>query len=133
MRSEISGGVRNLSSRRAPALAWMQIKNRVLGRSYELSLVFIGDRRMAQLNRKHRGKDRPTNVLAFALGDRAGEIFLNLACASREARAAGRAVARHVLFLYIHALLHLKGMDHAHAASDRRMRRKEQQWLARLS
>ncbi len=45
------------------------IKEKVLGKGYELSLVFIGTDRMRSLNREHRGKDYATDILSFDLDD----------------------------------------------------------------
>ena len=50
------------------------IKEKVLGKGYELSLVFVGTDRMRQLNKKHRGKDYATDILSFDLDDLSGEF-----------------------------------------------------------
>ncbi len=78
------------------------IKNRVLGKKYELSLVFTKDTLMRRLNRTYRGLDKTSNVLAFPLSKTSGEIFINPL----------RAKPFSVTHLFIHALLHLKGMTH---------------------
>ncbi|MDP2641728.1 MAG: rRNA maturation RNase YbeY [bacterium] len=79
-----------------------KIKNKVLGKKYELSLVFAADPLMRRLNRAYRGIDKPTNVLAFPLSRTCGEIFIN----------PSRAKPFSVEYLFIHGLLHLKGMKH---------------------
>jgi ssRNA-specific RNase YbeY (16S rRNA maturation enzyme) len=79
-----------------------KIKGAVLGKDYELSLVFCTDSLSRKLNRIYRSKDKPTNVLAFPLSENSGEIFINT-------KRLGKFTA---LELYIHALLHLKGMRH---------------------
>ena len=73
-----------------------------MGKGYELSLVFCGNSLSRKLNRVYRGKDRPTNVLSFPLSKNSGEIFINLSGLG----------AFGVLELFIHGLLHLKGMAH---------------------
>ncbi|MBX4195376.1 rRNA maturation RNase YbeY [Candidatus Parcubacteria bacterium] len=78
------------------------IKEAILGKDYELSLVFCNNALSRRLNRTYRGKDKPTNVLAFPLGKGSGEVFIN-----KEGLGGFS-----VLELYIHALLHLKGMRH---------------------
>lgn len=80
-----------------------RIKNKILGKKYELSLVFAGNPLMKRLNRTYRGKDKTTNVLAFPLSETSGEIFINLS----------RAKPFGVKHLFIHGLLHLKGMEHS--------------------
>ena len=78
------------------------MKEAVLGKKYELSVVFAGKARMQKLNKAFRNKNRPTNVLSFPLNKNAGEIFL---CPSYTK---GETVG----FLLIHGLLHLKGLRH---------------------
>ena len=78
------------------------VKDAVLGKEYELSLVYCGNSLSHELNRVYRGKDKPTNVLAFPLSETSGEIFINLEHLD------GFSVEK----LLIHALLHLKGMLH---------------------
>lgn len=48
------------------------IKEKILGKGYELSLVFVGTDRMRQLNKEHRGKDYATDILSFDLDDLGG-------------------------------------------------------------
>ncbi|MEK9171906.1 MAG: rRNA maturation RNase YbeY [Patescibacteria group bacterium] len=79
-----------------------KIKNKVLGINYELSLVFASDALTRRLNRIYRGIDKPTNILAFPLSKTSGEIFINRS----------RAKPFSVKYLFIHGLLHLKGMGH---------------------
>jgi len=87
---------------RADAKNFDKIKNKVLGNDYELSLVFASDALTRRLNRTYRGIDKSTNVLAFPLSKTSGEIFINRA----------RAKPFSVKYLFIHGLLHLKGMRH---------------------
>ncbi len=79
-----------------------KIKDAILGKDYCLSLVFIGQKKSKELNSKYRGKNRPTNVLSFPLDKKTGEIFITPKLAGKE-----------VGFLFIHGLLHLKGMRHS--------------------
>lgn len=79
-----------------------KIKDEILGKEYELSLVFCGNSLSRKLNKSYRGKDGPTNVLSFPLSKNSGEIFINLS----------RIDTFSVLELFIHGLLHLKGMEH---------------------
>jgi len=87
----------------------------------ELSIVLCDDETIHALNRDHRGKDRPTDVLAFALQEGPpmpgaehllGDVVISLETARRQARAARRTVAHEVTFLLAHGLLHLLGYDH---------------------
>ncbi len=88
------------------------IATSILGTKYELSIVLIGDARSRSLNKSCRGKDTPTNVLSFPLTSHVGEIYLNVAQISREARKFGLTPTGHSKYLLIHGCLHLKGYTH---------------------
>lgn len=100
------------TARTYPSGPYRVIKDDILGARYALSLVFVGERRARELNRRYRGKTYTPNVLSFPLSDTAGEIFMCPAVARREANAYGMTYPSYVLFLFIHALLHLKGHGH---------------------
>ncbi len=91
---------------------WSTIADEVLGRSYDLSVVLIGNARSHRLNLTYRGKDKPTNVLAFPVAKDSGEIYLNVPYAAKEAGNYDHSASLHLTFLFIHGLLHLKGLDH---------------------
>jgi rRNA maturation RNase YbeY len=95
-----------------PRVAFAAIKDAILGADYELSLVFVGDAEARKINMEHRGKDYIPNVLSFELDDWSGEAFINPMEAKRQSKEFGRTPSNMIAFLYIHALCHLKGMDH---------------------
>lgn len=79
------------------------------------------------LNRQYRGKDSPTNVLAFSMreGDFGGvtptllgDVVLSLDTVAREAEAAGQTPADRLTQLLIHGILHLVGFDHETSEAD---------------
>lgn len=98
----------------------------------ELSILLCDDRVMRALNRTHRGRDRSTDVLAFAMAEgmpvpRAvhavlGDIVISRPTAARQARTAGRDPLAEATMLLAHGLLHLLGFDHRTRAEERRMR-----------
>jgi len=96
----------------APHIPFSSIKKRVLGKKYELSIVLIGDTLARRLNREHRGKDYPANVLSFPLSPSEGEIFINVRKAEREAFAFGMSKKARVALLFIHGMYHLAGYQH---------------------
>lgn len=104
--------IKNMTKGKLPSLPFLDIKNEVLGESYELSLVFGGNTLSQELNSKYRGKDRPTNVLSFPLSENSGEIFIDTKKARSEAAEFDTNFQNHVGRLFIHGLFHLKGMDH---------------------
>ena len=98
----------------------------------ELSVLLCDDRTIHVLNRVWRGKDRPTDVLAFAMregeggelarsGQILGDVVISMDTAARQARDHGRTIADEVVLLLAHGLLHLCGYDHRDRAEERRM------------
>ena len=81
-----------------------------------MSICFLGPRAMTRLNASHKGHDRPTDVIAFALplpdGSLAGDIYICRWSAAREARARGVPVRDELIRLVVHATLHVLGWDH---------------------
>jgi len=96
-----------------PGLPFEAIKNKILGRDHSLSLVFIADARARALNKTYRRKDKAADVLSFPLDKKDSEIFINLSEARRQAKKNTDSLRRRVGFLFIHGLLHLKGMAHS--------------------
>jgi rRNA maturation RNase YbeY len=84
----------------------------LLRKRYELSLTFPSLEESQELHKKWKKKNDPVNVLAFPLDDSEGEIFITLSKARTEASKYGRTYREHLLFLFIHACLHLKGYNH---------------------
>jgi probable rRNA maturation factor len=94
------------------------------------AIVLAADRTVRGLNARHRGRDRPTNVLTYLLP--APEVVLALGVIRREAASAGRRPAHHLAHLVVHGVLHLAGHDHHHAGEARRMELAEARILHRL-
>ena len=95
-----------------PTHPYETIKNDILGKKYTLSLAFIGSTQAQRLNREHRKKTYVPNVLSFPLTDDTGEIFITPTVALKEAKKFAMTVDGYIGFLFVHALLHLKGFDH---------------------
>jgi probable rRNA maturation factor len=79
---------------------------------YELSLVVCGDSLARKTNRAHRNKTYAANVLSFPLTKTEGEIFLNARASAREAKKYGVSAPSRLALLFVHGLLHLKGLPH---------------------
>lgn len=95
-----------------PGVPFGKIKDAALGKSYSLSVVFIGNKRSRRLNFDYRKKNKPTNILSFPLDKESGEIFITLPVAEKEAKKFDRKLDNFIAFLFIHGLMHLKGMSH---------------------
>ncbi|MCQ8239794.1 rRNA maturation RNase YbeY [Rhizosaccharibacter radicis] len=98
------------------------------------SVVLDNDHRVRRLNARHRGRNKPTNVLTFETppGIPGGDIVVALQTVRREARAAGRHPAHHLAHLVVHGALHLAGHDHHGVGEARRMEMEEARLLHRL-
>ena len=104
--------ITNKTKSTLPSVPFGKIKDAALGKSYSLSLVFIGERRSKKLNGGYRNKNKSTNVLSFTLDKKNGEIFITPAVVKRQTKKFDRSFQNLVAFLFIHGLMHLKGMDH---------------------
>jgi probable rRNA maturation factor len=132
------GVERAVVRRRAEAmLALLQLEKS------ELSLVLSDDDQLHQLNKIYRGKDKPTDVLAFPMreGDFGrlhaglpagllGDVIVSVPTAKRQARAAKKDLMAEITMLVAHGLLHLLGWDHDTAAKDRAMRAETERLVA---
>lgn len=99
----------------------------------ELSLELIGSQRMRRLNREFRGKDRPTDVLAFPMReaphsrpDVIGDVVIAMPVAMAQARCYHHSLDEELIRLLVHGVLHLLGYDHERGEREaRKMRSKE--------
>jgi probable rRNA maturation factor len=96
-----------------PRLPLDRIHEHILGKKYELSIAFIGEDRAREINRRSRGKTYAPNVLSFPLGTSEGEIYICPVVARRQAPRHDMSYRTFLIFLAIHGMLHLKGMDHS--------------------
>ncbi len=108
----------------------------------ELSLVLLDDPAMAELNRRYRSREGPTDVLSFSLlegrypefrGRLLGDVVIGIDTAARHAADRGASLDDELLRLLVHGVLHLLGHDHEEPAEARRMRAAERRLLARLA
>ncbi len=107
----------------------------------ELSLVLCDDAFIHTLNRDYRGKDRPTDVLAFAQreGEGAdpddvilGDVVISISTAARQASERGHSTPREVQVLLVHGFLHLLGYDHGDDDEEAEMQAAAAKLLAKL-
>jgi probable rRNA maturation factor len=100
------------------------------------ALLLADDATLKDLNRRFRGEDKPTNVLAFPSGEAApgfiGDVAIAYETCLREAVDKGAAFGDHAAHLIVHGLLHLVGHDHVLDADARRMEALEAEILAGL-
>jgi probable rRNA maturation factor len=108
----LSFSISKKNRRVVPKIPFELIKNACVGVPYALSLVFCDNKLSKSLNKKYRGKNKPTNILSFPLSKTSGEIFIDLELARKEAPDFGQTFSNFIGFLFILGLMHLKGMEH---------------------
>ncbi|MEH6888298.1 rRNA maturation RNase YbeY [Bacillus sp. JJ864] len=93
----------------------------------ELSITFVNNERIQEINREYRDKDQPTDVISFAMEDMGegemeivgvemprmlGDIIISIPRAKEQAEEYGHSFDRELGFLAVHGFLHLLGYDH---------------------
>lgn len=81
----------------------------------EISVTLLDDEAIRAMNRDYLGKDRPTDVIAFSLGDgdeTLGDVYLGVDQARRQAEELSVDYVEELLRLAIHGTLHVLGHDH---------------------
>lgn len=134
-------------------VSWLQgVAERVLtaqdaGSGVELGLVITSQERVRQLNRSYRGRDEPTDVLAFSTVEEIvtdsppfvvppdgvlhlGEVIIAYPQAVAQAEEHGHSIKKEITILIIHGVLHLLGYDDEKPEMEREMRAKEREILS---
>ena len=107
----------------------------------QLSILIVNDAQIREINRDYLGKDRPTNVISFAMQegegegiqpDLLGDVVISAETAARDAAEAGTSFESELYFLLLHGVLHLLGYDHERgtAAEAEKMEAKERDVFA---
>ena len=123
-----------------PAFIEACVRHALPGVGGEIVIRIVDQGESAALNRRYRGKNGPTNVLAFPPGEisdpdddspLAGDATAGIAVI-REAHEQGKAAKAHWAHIVIHACLHLTGYDHTNPAEAEQMEARERSLLAEL-
>ena len=104
----------------------------------EISLSFVDDENIKQLNKQYLGKDKATNAISFSLREGEysninpqilGDIIVSVETAQRDALYGKLTIAQEVDFLIIHGILHLLGYNHENTTKKEtnKMRQKEKE------
>ena len=102
----------NQTKGKLPRLPFATMKDKILDARYELSVSFVTRATSRSLNRQHRGKDHPTNILSFELSSKSGELVICPDIVKAGASEFDMDYKNFLGFLLIHGMLHLKGMAH---------------------
>lgn len=85
----------------------------------EITLRLVDEHESADLNKRYRGKDRPTNVLSFPFEvppeipvSLLGDLVICTAVVAAEAQEQQKSISAHWAHMVIHGMLHLQGYDH---------------------
>jgi probable rRNA maturation factor len=104
-----------------------------------ISVTFLGREAMRRLNAAHKGRDTPTDVLAFAMTDgtglAVGDVYVCSWVAAREAKARGVSLREELIRLLVHGTLHALGRTHPEGESRTRspMWRRQERYVGALA
>lgn len=106
----------------------------------ELSITFVDDKRIQEINREYRNKDQATDVISFALNDEGendmpinlaslgeefpynlGDIIISVDKTAEQAKTYQHSFERELGFLALHGFLHLNGYDHMEPEEEQEM------------
>jgi probable rRNA maturation factor len=110
------------SIRRTELTRFLTRAQRAVGLRGEVTILLADDKRLKELNRSFRGKNKATDVLSFpayhdqqnptATEDIAGDLAISIDTAARQAAEFNHTLEDELRILILHGLLHLAGYDH---------------------
>ncbi|MCM3596274.1 rRNA maturation RNase YbeY [Metabacillus idriensis] len=110
----------------------------------ELSVTFVDNEKIKEINRDYRSKDQVTDVISFAMEEQGegevsivgvdmppvlGDIIISVPRAAEQAEEYGHSFTRELGFLAVHGLLHLLGYDHMTEEDEKKMFGKQKEIL----
>ncbi len=106
---------------------------------YEVSISFVENDEIRELNREYRNVDSITDVLSFPMEDEfdfgtpiLGDIIISIEKADEQAKEFGHSLEREIAYLTCHSMFHLMGYDHMEDDEKSAMRLKEKQVMKNL-
>ncbi|NLY66931.1 MAG: rRNA maturation RNase YbeY [Tissierellia bacterium] len=116
--------------------AVLKLEGKSLG--YEISISFVDNEEIRELNRIYRNVDKETDVLSFPMGEdfiqvnMLGDIVISLEKALEQSVEYGHSLKREIIYLIVHSMFHLLGYDHMTEDEKEIMRRKEKEVMKKL-
>ena len=112
----------------------------------EISVSFVDDEAIHELNREYRNVDRVTDVLSFPMFEKGevaealceygllelGDVVINAEQCKRQAEEYGHSYERELVYLFVHSMFHLLGYDHEEDSQKTEMRAKEESVMQKL-
>ncbi|RNF41019.1 rRNA maturation RNase YbeY [Planococcus salinus] len=113
----------------------------------EVSVTFVTNNEIREINKEYRGKDQPTDVISFAMEELGegemeivgsleprmlGDIIISLERTKEQANDYGHSFERELAFLAVHGFLHLLGYDHMNEQDEKKMFSRQEEILASL-
>lgn len=95
-----------------PNLPFLKIKNDILGKDFELNIIYTSKEKNLILNKKYRSKDYIPNILTFPLSNKEGEIYISRGIAYMQYKEFDMPYEKYLILLVVHGCLHLKGHLH---------------------
>ena len=133
---EITEEIKNLIEKSISAV--LKVEN--LDENIEVSVSFVGDDEIRDLNREYRGVDKSTDVLSFPMDDEfiidnriLGDVIINTRRVMEQAEELGHSNERELSYLTVHSILHLLGYDHMEDEDKKEMREREKLAMKELS
>ena len=99
----------------------------------EVSIAFVSNQKIKELNTKYRDKNEATDVLSFPIDDEMlGDIIISAQRAAEQSEEYAHSLKRELAYLTVHGMLHLFGYDHHSEEEKNEMRQKEERVLTQL-
>jgi probable rRNA maturation factor len=113
MRAKESCTIINTTKGKLPRLPFESVKDKILGTDYELGVKFLSPKKQKEINTLYRNKNSTTNILSFSVSKTSGDLTFDLQKVKKDAKEFDMIYPKFLLYLFIHGLLHLKGMEHS--------------------
>lgn len=106
-----------------------------LGKTKDLSIAFVDDKKIIELNKRYRKKDSVTDVLSFGMhkANLLGDVVISVDTAKRNSFIYHSTLDEELILYIIHGILHLSGYDDATARDRRVMEKKQRELLKYVS
>lgn len=105
-----------------------------LSTEVEVSISFVDNVEIKELNKMYRNIDKATDVLSFPMDEDIlvpmpllGDIIISIETAREQANELGHSLNREICYLIAHSMFHLMGYDHMEEEEKKEMRLKEKQ------